>query len=203
VEPWLVAGLGNPGERYARTRHNAGAMVVERLAGRLDTHLRKGRFVPALVAEAKHDGTPLLLATSTTFMNVSGPGFASLASRRHVAVERVVAVHDEIDLPFGALKIKRGGSTAGHHGLDSMVEAFRSADFFRVRIGIGRPPGGRWENVDFLLEPFSKREWEEMDVLIEEAADAALTVVGEGLGAAQDRFNRTAAPKGTPGASPS
>jgi len=203
VEPWLVAGLGNPGERYARTRHNAGAMVVERLAARFGVHLRKGRFVPALVAEAKHDGIPLLLATSTTFMNVSGPGLASLANRRHVSVERVVAVHDEIDLGFGALKIKRGGSTAGHHGLDSMVEAFRSADFFRVRIGIGRPRGGRWENVDFLLEPFSKREWEEMDVLIEDAADATLTVIGEGLSAAQDRFNRTGSPKGTTEASSS
>lgn len=203
MEPWLLAGLGNPGERYARTRHNAGAMVVERLAHRLGARLRKARFVPAMLAEAKHDGIPLLLATSTTFMNVSGPGFASVANRRHVPVERVVAVHDEIDLGFGALKIKRGGSTAGHHGLDSMVESFRSADFFRVRIGIGRPRGGRWDNVDFLLEPFSKREWEEMDVLLEDAADAALTVVGEGLAAAQDRFNRTGPPGGTAPAPPS
>jgi PTH1 family peptidyl-tRNA hydrolase len=190
VEPWLVAGLGNPGEQYARTRHNAGAMVVERLAERFGVRLRKARFVSVLVAEAKHEGVPLLLATSTTFMNVSGPGFASLAKKREVPVSRVVACHDEIDLPFGALKIKKGGSTAGHHGLDSMVEAFRSPDFSRIRIGIGRPRGGRWENVDFLLEPFSKREWEEMGVLIEDAADAVLTLVTDGLAAVQDRFNR-------------
>jgi PTH1 family peptidyl-tRNA hydrolase len=191
VEPWLVAGLGNPGPEYATTRHNAGAMVVERLALRFGVRLRKPRFVPVLSAEARHEGTPLLLATPTTFMNVSGPGFASLAKKRDVPVSRVIACHDEIDLPFGALKIKRGGSTAGHHGLDSMVEAFRSPDFFRVRIGIGRPRGGRWENVDFLLQPFAKREWEEMDVLLEDAADAALTVAAEGLSAAQDRFNRS------------
>jgi PTH1 family peptidyl-tRNA hydrolase len=195
VEPWLVAGLGNPGDRYARTRHNAGAMVVERLADRFGARLRKARFVPVLVAGAKHEGVPLLLATSTVFMNVSGPGFASLATRRKVPVSRVIACHDEIDLPFGALKIKKGGSTAGHHGLDSMVDAFRSADFYRIRIGIGRPRGGRWDNVDFLLEPFAKREWEEMDVLIEDASDAVLSLVTDGLGVTQDRFNRGGVPK--------
>jgi PTH1 family peptidyl-tRNA hydrolase len=169
-------------------------MVVERLASRFGVRLRKARFVPVLTADARYEDVPFVLATPTTFMNLCGPGFASLAKKRDVPVTRVIACHDEIDLPFGALKIKRGGSTAGHHGLDSMVEAFRSPDYFRVRIGIGRPRGGRWENVDFLLQPFSKREWEEMDVLLEEAADAALTVATEGLPAAQDRFNRGAPP---------
>lgn len=195
MEPWLVAGLGNPGEAYARTRHNAGAMVVERLAERLGVRLRKARFVPALAADARHGDAALLLATSTTFMNVSGPGFASLAVRRGIPVERVVACHDDIDLGFGALRIKRGGSTAGHHGLDSMVQAFRSADFHRVRLGVGRPRG-RWENVDFLLQPFAPREREEFDVVVEEAADAVLTLVAEGLAPTQDRFNRPGEPRG-------
>jgi PTH1 family peptidyl-tRNA hydrolase len=190
VEPWLVAGLGNPGDEYAATRHNAGAMVVQRLAGRFGVRLRKARFVGAMSADAHHGGVPLLLATSTSYMNVSGPGFASLAKKRGIPVDRVVACHDENDQAFGSLRIKQGGSTAGHHGLDSMVEAFRSADFYRVRIGIGRPREGRHQNVDFLLDRFTKREREEFDVLIEDAADAVLSLVTDGLKLTQDRFNR-------------
>ena len=186
---WLVAGLGNPGERYERTRHNAGAMVVERLAQRFAVRLKKIRFLSLFAAEAKHDGVPLLLVRPGTFMNECGPPIASFARKRGVPVERVIACHDDIDLPFGALRVKKGGSTAGHHGLDSLVQAFRSPDFYRVRIGIGRPTG-RWENVDFVLGPFGKREQEEAAVLIDEAADAVLSLVGEGLAAAQSRYNR-------------
>ncbi|MDP8955348.1 MAG: aminoacyl-tRNA hydrolase, partial [Actinomycetota bacterium] len=151
--------MGNPGAEYARTRHNAGAMVVERLSESLGARLKKVRFVPLFAAEAKRDGVPLLLVTPGTFMNVSGPPIVSVAKKRGIPVDRVVACHDDIDLAFGALRIKRGGSTAGHHGLDSMVAAFRSADFYRVRLGVGRP-AGRWQNVDFLLNPFSKSEQE-------------------------------------------
>src|SRR5919106_6286554 len=173
-DPWLVAGLGNPGDEYARTRHNVGAMVSQRLADRLGARFRKVRMLPLFAAEARHGDVPLLLTAPGTFMNVSGPPIASLARKRGIPVERVVVCHDEIDLAFGALRIKRGGSTAGHHGLDSLVEAFRSPDFYRVRIGIGRPAAGRWENVNFVLGPFSKREKDEVAVLIEDAADAVL-----------------------------
>ena len=189
-ELWLVAGLGNPGERYERTRHNAGAMVVERLAERLGVRLRKVRFLSVFAAEAKHEDVPLLLVRPGTFMNECGPPIASFARKRGVAVDRVVACHDDIDLAFGALRIKRGGSTAGHHGLNSLVQAFRSADFYRVRIGIGRPTG-RWENVDFVLGPFAKREQDEANILIEDAADAVLTLITEGLERTQTRFNRS------------
>ena len=189
-EPWLIAGLGNPGDRYALTRHNAGAMVVHRLAERLGTRLKKVRFLPLFAGEAHIDGIPIFLTAPLTFMNVSGPPIASFARRRGVAVERVVACHDEIDLPFGALRVKRGGSTAGHHGLDSMVEGFQSADFYRVRLGVGRPPGRR-DPIDFLLEPFAKRERDDVALLAEEAADAVLTLVKEGLPAAQARYNRS------------
>jgi PTH1 family peptidyl-tRNA hydrolase len=189
AEPWLVAGLGNPGKEYARTRHNVGAMVTERLVEKLDARFKKVRMLPILLAEARHGDVAMLLTAPGTFMNVSGPPIASLARKRGVPVERVVACHDEIDLAFGALRLKLGGSTAGHHGLESMVRAFRSADFHRVRLGIGRPTG-RWENVDFLLSPFTKKEMEEVAALVEDAADAVLGLLDEGLGAAQARYNR-------------
>jgi PTH1 family peptidyl-tRNA hydrolase len=106
-----------------------------------------------------------------------------------VPIDRVIAVHDEIDLAFGALRVKRGGSTAGHHGLDSMVEGFRSPDFFRVRIGIGRP-ARREQNVDYMLSAFDKRQLEELPALLEDAADAVLSLIDDGLAKTQDRFNR-------------
>lgn len=189
AEAWLVAGLGNPGDRYAGTRHNAGAMVVERLCKRLDVRLRKVRFLPMAAGEARAGDVPVLLAVPATFMNVSGPAIASFARKRSVPVERVIACHDEIDLAFGALRVKRGGSTAGHHGLDSLVEALRTDDFFRVRLGVGRPPG-RLDPVGFVLQPFAKREREEVEVLVEDAADAVLSLVTEGLGPTQSRYNR-------------
>jgi peptidyl-tRNA hydrolase, PTH1 family len=191
-EPWLVAGLGNPGERYARTRHNAGAMVVERLADRFGVRLRKVRFLSLFAAEATHEGTPLLLVRPATFMNESGPPIASFARKRRVPVEQVIACHDEIDLAFGALRIKKGGSTAGHHGLDSMVAAFQGSNFYRIRIGVGKP-AQRERHVGHVLNSFSKKEREEIEVLIEDAADAVLSLVTDGLEAAQARFNRRGA----------
>ena len=188
-EPWLIAGLRIHGERYARTRHNAGAMVVERICERLGAHLRKVRLLPVLAAEARHQDVPLVLTVPLTFMNVSGPPIASLARKREISPERIVACHDEIDLAFGALRIKRGGSTAGHHGLDSLVQGLRSADFYRVRIGVGRPPS-RDRGVDHVLDTFPKRQQEDLAVLVEEAADAVLVLVREGLPTAQERFNR-------------
>ncbi|MFN2590617.1 MAG: aminoacyl-tRNA hydrolase, partial [Actinomycetota bacterium] len=154
---WLVAGLGNPGDRYAKTRHNAGAMVVERLCDRFGVKLKKVRFSSLLGVEARHLRTSLLLVQSGVWMNESGPPIASFAKRRGVLVERIVACHDEIDLAFGTLRVKRGGSTAGHHGLESLAGALRSDDFYRVRIGVGRP-ARREQNIDYVLEPFAKRE---------------------------------------------
>ncbi|MGH2656886.1 MAG: aminoacyl-tRNA hydrolase [Actinomycetota bacterium] len=186
---WFVAGLGNPGERYSETRHNLGARVVARLADRLGTRLRKVRFLPIEAGEVVVNGERVWLARSQTFMNVSGPSYASLARKRGVDPDRVVAVHDEIDLAFGSLKVKRGGSTAGHRGLDSLAQALRTKDFHRVRIGVGRPAGQK-DPADHVLEPFAKAEREEVDVLVEEAAEAVLTLVTDGLAAAQDRHNR-------------
>ena len=127
-------------------------------------------------------------------MNESGPPIASLARKRDIPVDRVVVVHDEIDLPFGALRVKFGGSTAGHNGLESVVTAFRSRDFYRVRIGVGRPPG-RQDPIGYVLSPFASREREDAAVLIEDAADAALALVTDGLAFAQDRYNRGGFPE--------
>jgi peptidyl-tRNA hydrolase, PTH1 family len=187
---WLVLGLGNPGPRYAETRHNLGAWVVDRLVDRLGARLRKVRFLPLEVAEAFHRDARLLLARPQTFMNESGPPVASFVRRRRLEPGSIVACHDEIDLPFGSLRVKRGGSTAGHRGLDSVAGAFRTKDFHRVRIGVGRPPG-RKEAAGHVLGPFTKVEREEANVLIEDAADAVLSLIRDGLAATQDRHNRT------------
>jgi PTH1 family peptidyl-tRNA hydrolase len=164
-------------------------MALAVLSARLGVRLKRQRFVGVESAEATVDGVPVLLVQAAhAFMNVSGPPIASFAKKRDVPVERVVAVHDELDLPFGALRLKRGGSTAGHNGLESLVQAFRSPEFYRVRIGIGRPPG-RQDPADLVLQPFSARERDDIAVTIEEAADAAVTLVTEGLAAAQARYN--------------
>lgn len=189
MSAWLVVGLGNPGDRYAATRHNVGARVVERLAERLGARLRKMRFNPLEAADTRSGDRRLWLLRPLTWMNESGPPVASFAKRRDVPPERVVVCHDEIDLAFGALRLKRGGSTAGHRGLESLVRALGSPEFHRVRLGVGRPPG-RQQPADYVLEPFRKSEREEADLLVEEGADAVLTLVEQGLPVAQDRHNR-------------
>ncbi len=187
---WIVAGLGNPGEHYASTRHNLGYRVVEELARRSGERFRRVRFVPADVAEIAVDGERVILGRSHRFYNETGEVYASLARKRDVAPERIVVVHDDLDLAFGALRVKFGGSTAGNRGLDSLVAALRTPDFYRVRLGIGRPPG-RQDPVDYVLEPFPKRADAEVAVLVDDAADAVLSLVREGLTAAQDRYNRS------------
>jgi peptidyl-tRNA hydrolase, PTH1 family len=186
---WLVAGLGNPGDKYRSTRHNAGAMVVELLAERAGERFRKIRFVPADVAETRLGGERVLLAKSHRFMNDSGPSFASVARKNSVPPEQLIAVHDEIDLPFAALRIKLGGSTAGHNGLNSLVSALRSEDFLRVRVGVGRPPG-HGDPIGYVLKPFSKDQLPDVPLLIDDAADAVESLIENGLERTQDRFNR-------------
>jgi peptidyl-tRNA hydrolase, PTH1 family len=193
ADPWLIAGLGNPGDQYAKTRHNSGAMAIDRLCSRLDVSLKKVRFVAAMAADVRVGDSPVILAVATTYMNEGGPPLASLARKRDVTPDHVIAVHDDLDLPFGALRLKLGTSTGGHHGLDSLASGLRTPSFYRVRIGIGRPPG-RQDPVDFVLAPFAARERDELGVVVEDAADAALAIVSDGLEAAQARFNRTVRP---------
>ena len=191
--PWLVAGLGNPGDRYADTRHNLGARVVESLAREAETRLRKTRFVPAEVAEVAFDGDRVWLVRSLRFMNESGPSYGSVARKHDVPPDHVIAVHDEIDLPLGALRVKAGGSTAGHNGLRSLQGALGTPDFVRVRLGVGRPPG-RKDPADHVLDRFAAREREEADLLVADGVDAVWSVIREGVAATQDRFNRSGPP---------
>jgi PTH1 family peptidyl-tRNA hydrolase len=186
---WLVAGLGNPEEKFRATRHNAGAMVADLLAERAGERFRKVRFVPADVAETRTAGERVLLAKSHRFMNESGPSFASVARKNSVEPEQLIAVHDEIDLPFGALRVKQGGSTAGHNGLKSLVSALRSEEFLRVRVGVGRPPG-RGDPINYVLKPFSKDQLPDVPLLLDDAADAVESLIEKGLERTQDTFNR-------------
>ena len=188
---WLVAGLGNPGERYAQTRHNLGRMAVEDLALDAGASFKKVRFLPIEIAEVRIGDEPVVLARSTRFMNESGPSYASLARKRNIDPERFVAAHDELDLQPGVLRVKRGGGSAGHNGLRSLDRALGTPDYLRVRIGIGRPPG-RQDPADFVLQPIGKKERADIEVLAGRAADAVRSLLEDGLERTQDRFNRAA-----------
>jgi PTH1 family peptidyl-tRNA hydrolase len=185
---WLVAGLGNPGDRYANSRHNVGRMVVGELAERSGERFKKVRFLPVEVAEVREGAERVLLASSTRFMNESGPSYASLAKKQHVEPARLVAVYDELDIPVGELRLKLGGGSS-HNGVKSLQQALGSRDFLHVRIGIGRPPG-RQDPADFVLQPIGKTLAADVAIWADRAADAVHSLMADGLAAAQDRFNR-------------
>ncbi len=188
---WLIAGLGNPGDEYARTRHNAGRLAVEDLADRSGSRLRKVRFQAAEAADVRIGDEVAWLVASTRFMNESGPTYASLARKHGIAPDHVVAVHDEIEIPPEELMVKFGGGSAGHNGLKSLAQALGSKDFYRVRIGVGRPPG-RQDPADYVLQRVATSAWDGFAVDIARAADAVECLVTEGLEPAQQRFNRRA-----------
>jgi PTH1 family peptidyl-tRNA hydrolase len=186
--PWIVLGLGNPDDEYGNTRHNAGAMVVALLAGRAGARLKRSLRTRALVAEIRDGDARVVLARPASYVNESG-GPASLLARWYkTPVERIVVVHDEIDLAYGKLQVRRDGGTAGHNGLKDVAKGLGSPDFLRVRIGVGRPPG-RKDPADYVLEPIAKRDAEDFAVLVERAADAAMDLVHLPLERAQDRHN--------------
>jgi peptidyl-tRNA hydrolase, PTH1 family len=187
---FLIVGLGNPGPRYAATRHNIGYAVVELLALRVAG--RSARFKAhrsrCEIMETRLGNSPVVLARPMSYMNESGGPVNAAARFFKVPVERVVAVHDDLDLPFGALRVKRGGGEGGHNGLRSMTSALGSREYARVRFGIGRPPG-RQDPADFVLREFGATERKELGYLIGRAADATEAVVAVGLDAAQNEFN--------------
>ena len=184
---WLVVGLGNPGPSYAGNRHNVGFMVLdllaERTGGRFSAH--KGR---ADVVEGRLAGQPALLCKPKTYMNVSGGPVASLRDWFKVPTERIVVVHDELDIGFGVLRLKRGGGDNGHNGLRSISSAIGSKEYLRVRVGIGRPPG-RQDPADFVLKDFSATERKELGFHVDRAADAAEALLTGPLDAAQNVFH--------------
>jgi PTH1 family peptidyl-tRNA hydrolase len=183
----LVVGLGNPGDEYARTKHNVGAEVVELLADRHGGKLRKGKE-RAFADEVHIEGHRVALAIPLTYMNDSGESVRLLARRYGVEPEHVVIVHDELDLPVAALKVKSGGGLAGHNGLRSIKSHLHSDEFQRVRIGVGKP-GSKEQGADHVLSRFGKRDRAEIDTTIALAADAVEMIAAEGIDAAMNRYN--------------
>lgn len=187
-EPWLVVGLGNPGPSYAGNRHNVGFMVADLLAtrvgGRFKAH--KGR---ADLIEGRLVGVRVLLAKPKTYMNASGGPAASLRDFFKVPVERILCVHDELDVDFGRLRLKRGGGAGGHNGLRSLDSALGSRDYLRVRVGIGRPPG-RQDPADYVLKDFSAAERKELPLEVDRAADAVEALLTGTLEAAQNTYHQ-------------
>jgi PTH1 family peptidyl-tRNA hydrolase len=186
-EKFLVVGLGNPGPRYAATRHNAGFFVVDLLAERLGARF-KAHKSNSDVVEGRLAGTPVVLAKPRSFMNESGGPIAGLSRFYKVPVERLVVVHDELDLPFGTLRLKRGGGEGGHNGLRSASASMSSKEYVRVRFGIGRPPG-RQDPADYVLKEFASAERKELGFLVDRAADAVEAVIELGLELAQNEYN--------------
>ncbi len=193
--PWLVVGLGNPGPRYEGNRHNVGAMVVAELARSASATLRQHKKAQAWAAEVRLGTAPgglpgprAVIARPTTYMNVSGGPVAGLVGFYKVPLEQVVVVHDELDIDFGAVRLKRGGGEGGHNGLRSVSRSLGSRDYLRVRLGVGRPPG-RQDPADYVLSDFPARDRTEVELLVGDGADAVLDLVQIGLEATQQRFH--------------
>lgn len=190
AEPWLVVGLGNPGPGYAATRHNAGFMVADLLAARM-----AGRFKAhksgAEVVEGRIAGLRVVLAKPKSFMNLSGGPTVAAMNFFKVPLEQLVVVHDELDIDYGRLRLKRGGGDGGHNGLRSITKSAGSKEYLRVRFGIGRPPG-RQDPADFVLKPFSSAEAKELALNVDRAADAVEALLTGTLEAVQNRYHAEA-----------
>ena len=190
ADPWLLVGLGNPGREYAGNRHNVGFLVADELASRVGATFGRHKRAVAQVAEGRlgFGGPRVILVKPLTFMNLSGSPVASLAQFFKVPVENVVAVHDELDVPFGQVRVKRGGGEGGHNGLRSMSKSLGSKEYARVRFGIGRPPG-RQDPADYVLSDFSGADRKELPFLLDRAADVAEAVVREGVEWTQNKYH--------------
>lgn len=187
---WLVVGLGNPGPPYAGNRHNVGFMVVDLLAARLGDRFRRHRKAVAETAEGRlaPDGPRLVLVKPMTYMNLSGGPVAGLCRYLKVPAERVLVVHDDLDLPYGVLRAKRGGGEGGHNGLRSVTRSLATRDYLRVRFGIGRPPGSQ-DPADYVLSDFSTQQRRDLEYLVDRAADFTEAILRDGLEPAQNRFH--------------
>jgi PTH1 family peptidyl-tRNA hydrolase len=190
---WRVVGLGNPGPSYAGHRHNVGHLVVDELASRMGSPFRAHKSGRAEVVEGRlgapgTDAPRVVLAKARSYMNDSGGPVKQLATFYKVPPERLVAIHDELDIPFDTLRVKRGGGDNGHNGLRSMRSSLGTGEFFRVRVGIGRPPG-RQDVADFVLSNYSSAERKVLPFQVDTAADAVESLITEGLERTQQRFN--------------
>ncbi len=189
AQTWLVVGLGNPGPRYELTRHNVGQLVVDELAARRGESFKAHKANARVVETWLRPGADrIVLAKPNSFMNVSGGAVAGLAKFFGVEPDRVVIVHDELDIPFDTIKLKTGGGHGGHNGVRDVAKALGTPDFPRVRVGIGRP-SGRQDAADWVLDPFGAVERKTLPILVSDAADAVEQLVGEGLFAAQQKHH--------------
>ncbi|MCF0094716.1 aminoacyl-tRNA hydrolase [Micromonospora lupini] len=188
--PWLVVGLGNPGREYAGNRHNVGFMVAELLAGRLGARFGRHKRAVAEVAEGRlgFGGPKLVLVKPLTYMNLSGGPVAALSQFYKVPPAQVIAVHDELDIGFGQVRIKCGGGEGGHNGLRSMSKSLGTKDYVRVRFGVGRPPG-RQDPADYVLSDFGAAERKELDFLVDRAADVVESVIVKGVEPTQNLYH--------------
>ncbi|PQZ98256.1 aminoacyl-tRNA hydrolase [Arthrobacter sp. MYb224] len=188
-DTWLVAGLGNPGPGYAGNRHNIGHMVLDELAQRsgskFKTHSSRAQIIQGRLGIG---GPRIVLAKPLTYMNLSGGPVANLAKFFGIGIEKLIVVHDEIDIPFDTVKLKRGGGEGGHNGLRDISKAMGSKDYLRVRAGVGRP-SGRMDTADWVLQDFSKTEKQVLPFLIDNSADAVELLMSSGLDAAQEKFH--------------
>ncbi|TMB72089.1 MAG: aminoacyl-tRNA hydrolase [Chloroflexi bacterium] len=183
---WLVIGLGNPGREYERSRHNMGFLVVDELARRSGARVT-AKAAKSFTARIQVGERELVLAKPQTMMNLSGLAAKALRAKFDVPLERTLVIHDDLDHPFGRLRIRKGGSSAGNHGIDSLIGSFGTPDFIRFRVGIGRPPGN---GVDYVLSPFTADEQTQLSAIIGRTADAVLFTVEHGLDRAMTEFNR-------------
>ena len=189
ADVWLVIGLGNPGPRYELTRHNVGQLVVDELAARR-SEVFKAHKANARVAETwlRPGAQKIVLAKPNSFMNVSGGPVAGLVRFYGIEPERIVIVHDELDIPFDTIKLKIGGGPGGHNGVRDVAKALGTPEFARVLVGIGRP-AGRQDSADWVLDPFGSTERKALPILVAEAADAVEHLIGDGLLEAQQRYH--------------
>ncbi len=186
--PFIIAGLGNPGRQYKGNRHNVGFMVLDRMAARLGETFSRVEM-KALVAKGTYQGHRLILVKPQTYMNESGQAVGALARFYKVPLENILIIYDDVDLPFGALRLRPGGGSAGQKGMKSIIERLGSEQFPRLRVGIDHPPG-RMEAADYVLQDFSRAELESLPQILDNAADAVLVYATAGLDQAMNQFNR-------------
>ena len=187
--PFILVGLGNPGREYENTRHNIGFMAIDRLAQKWGVDLKKMRY-SSLFGEARFNDAKVVLVKPQTYMNNSGVAVASFVRFYKPALEQLLVVFDDLDLPFGSLRFRPSGGSSGQKGMQSIINRLGNGEFPRLRVGVGRPPG-RMDASDFILRPFMKREEERLDFVLQAAADAIETFLRDGLEKSMTVYNRS------------
>lgn len=188
AHPWLVVGLGNPGPEYSATRHNVGFSVVDAVAEGHGVTLARHKRGHARAGEGRIEGHHVVLVEPLSFMNESGGPVKAIMSFYRTPLDKMVVVHDELDLPFGTIRVKQGGGDNGHNGLKSLRSSLGTGDFFRVRIGIGRPPG-RQDPAEYVLRGFGSTERRELTQVVERATECITSLIVYGLDSTQNQFN--------------